>query len=85
MASLVAALHNVAREWERDSDVRECMRKYKSILQWTNPEDPKANIKNAALNYGVLKRLVKRLHDVDTGVLGMHGLPFIQNQPLDTC
>ena len=85
MASLVGALHTVARDWENDPDVRDGIRKTKSILQWTNPEDPKVNIKNAALNYGVLKPLVKRLCDVDTGVVGMHTLPVIQNQLLDTC
>ena len=85
MAGLAAVLSPVSREWERDPEVRENIRRTKSLLQWSNPDDARVNIKNAALNYGVLKPLVKRLLDVESGVVGMHALPLIQNQPLDTC
>ena len=74
-------LKDVSREWEQDSDLREHMRRSRTILQWDDPEDKKVNIRNADLNFQVLRPLVKRLRD-DSGEVGMHALPGLMSQPL---
>ena len=57
------------------------MRRSRTILQWDDPNDKKVNIRNADLNFLVLKPLVKRLRD-DSGDVGMHALSGIMGQLL---
>lgn len=73
----------VAYEWEADAEVRDHFRKAKKLLKkeaWE--ETVKVDIPHAAMNYHVLKPLVKRLRD-DSGEVGMHGLPQILTQKLN--
>ena len=71
----------VSREWEQECDLREHLRHSKELLQWEDDGDQRISIRNADLNFFVLKPLAKRLRD-DSGEVGMHCLPPIQSQKL---
>lgn len=73
------SLHGVSREWEQEGDLREHLCRSKELLQWEDDGDQRVNIRNADLNFLVLKPLAKRLRD-DSGEVGMHCLPEIQTQ-----
>lgn len=76
------SLDLVAHEWEKDAEVRDHLRKAKKLLKkeaWE--ETVEVDIPHAAMNYNVLKPLVKRLRD-DSGEVGMHGIQPIITQKL---
>ena len=75
------SLQDVSREWEQEPDLREFMRRSRTILQWDDPRDQKVTIRNADLNFLILKPLVRRLRD-DSGDVGMCALPAIMSQLL---
>lgn len=73
------SLREVAREWERDDQLRGHLHRCKSLLQWDDPSTKKINIKNADLNFRALKPLAMRLRD-SQGDVGMVCLPQVTSQ-----
>lgn len=74
-------LRDVAKEWEGEAPLRDHVRHAHTLLQWKDTNEKKINIRNADLNFLVLKPLARRLKD-STGEVGMHRLPQIQSQKL---
>lgn len=75
------SIKQVAQEWEDQATIREHVRRHKVLLDWQDWDAKKINIKNADLNYGVLKPLASRMR-TDTGDVGMHSLPSLEKQTL---
>lgn len=73
------SLREVAREWEKDDQLRGHLHRCKSLLQWHDPSVKKVNIRNADLNYRALKPLAIRLRD-SHGDVGMVRLPQLSAQ-----
>ena len=73
------SLDGVSREWEQESNLREHLRHSKELLQWEDDGDQRISIRNASLNFLVLKPLAKRLRD-ESGEVGMHCVPQIETQ-----
>lgn len=71
-------------DWDSSAEIRRRMRSSKKLFVKEDGKDkPKANIPCAALNYDVLKPLVERLEE-SPGVLGMHPIPDLMRQTLDS-
>lgn len=81
VVGIMPSLKDVSREWEREEALRDHVRRSKTLLQWDRTADKKINIRNAEINYLVLKPLAKRLRD-SNGEVGMIHLPQIQTQKL---
>lgn len=86
MASKVLApnLDNVAVEWEQEASLRQLARRHKSIVEWHDHDESQQaiNIKNASMNFLLLKPLVKRLR-LPGGEVSMVTLPALEKQLLD--
>lgn len=78
---IMPSLKDVSREWEREEALRAHVRQCNTLLQWDRMDDKKISIRNADINFLVLRPLAKRLRD-SNGEVGMLHLPQIQTQKL---
>ena len=78
------SLRGVAMEWEDDADIRERLRKTKSVIAKEPWEvEVKITVAHAEQNYMALKPLVRRLLNKKEEV-GMHSIPKLIAELLDT-
>lgn len=82
-AMSMPSLASLSKEWDAAEAVREQVRSHRCLLTWQGA-DKKVNMKNAALNYSVIKPLAKCLKDSNNEV-GMHHVPQLERQSLVQC